>query len=62
MKEVMGINELKPASQSNSGCLKISACFHKIPMTFYKVTHNKDKKCHLIFASRQAVCMTKLTL
>lgn len=58
----MGINELKPASQIHSGCLKNSACFPKIPMTFYKVTPKKDKKCHLVFGTRQAVFMTKLTL
>lgn len=31
-------------------------------MIFKKVTHEKDKKCHLILGTKQAVFMTKLIL
>lgn len=49
--------ELKPASQNNSGRFfkKSTYIFIKTPMNFLKVTHNKDKKCHLILGTKQAV-------
>lgn len=37
------------------GFLKICLYFHKTPMNFLKVTHNRNKKCHLILGTVQAV-------